>query len=284
MSRQLAVGLIILLMFTSAASAQSYSLQTIAGKLELVNGAEGGTLMLNRRVIPTDDEMPGDLYLHSYYPQFDNDNDVLLIENRSGGSMGSSFFFLKLGRDKSHLLSPAIQFDKITIQRSKGLLVAELLGWDGTAKEIWGYQNGAFQRYARNPLAVMPLDYSILNLRRFIGRSPGDCVISIPEISKRLRALLGDKYALFSDNISAAEPWAEREGTLLSSGFKPHDASGNQAVIALSLKDLSVHCAILSPELNPYGFIIFSESPNAIPEPFRREIARLSETITTDQY
>ena len=106
----------------------------------------------------------------------------------------------------------------------------------------------------------------------YIGKYPSDMFKRNPRLKTRLRSLLGANYASFFERIQTETPIEGDHEAIVIHGCMAHSCGEEEALLAISLSDNKLHCAILSQKFGG-KYKIFSEDKNHIPDALNRAMA-----------
>jgi hypothetical protein len=84
------------------------------------------------------------------------------------------------------------------------------------------------------------------DLSRYAGRYPSELFRGAPGLRTRLRALLGANYKSFFDRLQTEMPIENDGGVLIVRGCMAHSCGVDEAILAISLANDTLHCAIKS--------------------------------------
>lgn len=84
------------------------------------------------------------------------------------------------------------------------------------------------------PAAVAPAPQAWGPLDAWVGKYPAESALfEQSPISADLKQLLGDRLAVFQDNMKVSGPLSEENGVLYVSGNKPHEGGSEQAYLLI---------------------------------------------------
>lgn len=84
------------------------------------------------------------------------------------------------------------------------------------------------------------------DLARYAGKYPTALFRGVPGLRTRLRSLLGASYKSFFDRLQTEMPIEKDGGVLIVRGCMAHACGVDEAILAISLSDDTLHCAIKS--------------------------------------
>jgi len=267
----------------ASAGKQSYRLQTVGGILEIVKDEYDGKVLLDRRENLTFQSMP-DIncadHLKLYLPNFSFGEDVLIIREISGGNVAPADCLIGISDTGATWIVDNLNYTDYTVRHDQdnAEIMFKNVSWEGTVQERYRYINRHIETLPAS--SIMLRSYNITTLQQLEGQYPAELFTTVPQFAERVKLLFGDDYSRLCCNLEVQSQIEHRNGCYVLSGLRAHMGEAETALLCIVERDLSIHGVIVSSEHASTPYVVFSETPAAMPAEAAAVIAEYTSGIT----